>query len=139
MLAPIELDDDAPLGPEAVDCPGPDLLVAPREFDPVADEELAEAPFQAALHLAVAGGVLAQRGAEVRAARVAAAQRALDVGRPEIVVELSFRESAQERTPVVAHGEVQEGARDGGGREPAVLGAVARAQAQAVEHLDARD
>src|SRR5512133_1818890 len=63
MLAPIELDDDALLGPEAVDCPGPDLLVAPREFDPVADEELAEAPFQAALHLAVAGGVLARRGA----------------------------------------------------------------------------
>jgi len=83
--------------------------------------------------------VLAQRGAEVRAARVAVAQGALDVGGAQVVVELGLGERAQQGAAVIAHREVQEGARDGGGREAAVLGAVARAQAQAVEHLDARD
>ena len=45
----------------------------------MADEQVAEAALQAALHLAVAGRVLLQRGAEAGAARVAAAESALDI------------------------------------------------------------
>jgi hypothetical protein len=95
VLAPIELDDHALRPPQAVDRPRPDLLVALGELDPVADEQLAEAALETALHLAVAGSVLAQGGAEVGAARVALAQGALDVGGAQVVVELGFGEGAQ--------------------------------------------
>jgi hypothetical protein len=136
VLASVELDDHALRAPQAVDRPRPDLLVALGELDPVADEQLAEAALETALHLAVAGSVLAQGGAEVGAARVALAQGALDVGGAQVVVELGFGEGAQQRAAVVAGREVQEGARDGGGGEAAVVGRVARAQVAADEDRD---
>ena len=128
VLAPVELDDDAALAPQAVDRPRADRLVALGQLDAVADEQRAEAALQAALHLAVARRVLVQRGAQVGAARVPAAQRALDVGGAQVVLELGFGERAQQRAAVVAGREVQQGARDGGGGEAAVVGAVAGAQ-----------
>jgi hypothetical protein len=79
VLAPVELDDDAAVAPEAVDRPGTELLVAQRQLDSPLEEELAEAALELALDLAVAGGVFVQCGAQVGAARVAAAQRALDI------------------------------------------------------------
>jgi hypothetical protein len=57
VLAAVELDRDAAVGPEAVDGPGTDGLVAQREFDSVADEESAEAALEVALDVAVAGSV----------------------------------------------------------------------------------
>jgi hypothetical protein len=45
----------------------------------VLDEEFAKAALQAALHLAVTGRMVLQGGAEVRAARMPATQRTLDV------------------------------------------------------------
>jgi hypothetical protein len=53
------------------------------------------------LDLSVAGGVLCESGAEVGAARVAAAQRALDVGGAQVVVELGFGERAEEGVALV--------------------------------------
>ena len=91
----------------------------------MADQKVAKPALQAALHLAVAGRVPAQRGAQVGAARVPAAQGALDVRRAQVVLELGFRERAQERAVFVAGGEVQEGAWDGGRGKAAVEGGVA--------------
>ena len=88
------------LAPQAVDRPRADGLVALRQLDAVADEQVAEAALQAALHLAVAGRVLLQRGAQVGAARVAAAQGALDVRGAQVVLELGFGERAEERAAV---------------------------------------
>jgi hypothetical protein len=95
VLAAIELDDDAPLAPQTVDRPGAHLLVALRKLDPAAKEEAAEASLEAALHLAVAGRVLCEGRSEVGAARVAAAQRALDVRGAQVVLELGFGERSQ--------------------------------------------
>jgi hypothetical protein len=53
-----------------------------------------------------------ERGPEVRAARVAAAQGAFDVGWACVVVKLGFGQSLQKGAAVVAGGEVEEGARD---------------------------
>ena len=96
VLAPIELDGDALVGPQAVDRPRPDGLVALGQLDAVLDEKVAEAPLEAALHLAVAGRVVLQCRAEVGAARMPAAQRALHVRGTQVVLELGFRERAEE-------------------------------------------
>ena len=103
----------------------------------MADQKVAKPALQAALHLAMAGRVLCEGRSEVGAARVPAAQGALDVRGAQVVLELGFRQRAQEPAAVIARREVQEGARDGGGREAAVVGDVAWAQARAVEHLEA--
>jgi len=63
----------------------------------------------------VAGRVLCEGRSEVGAARVPAAQGALDVRGAQVVLELGFRQRAQERAAVIAGGEVQERARDRGG------------------------
>ena len=76
VLAPVELDDDAPVPPQAVDDVGPEPLVALGQLDAVADEQRAEAPFEPALGLAVARGVEIEGGPEVGAAGMAAAERA---------------------------------------------------------------
>jgi hypothetical protein len=131
VLAPVELDRDAAVRPEAVDRPRADGLVAQRELDPPADEEGAEPALEPALRLSVAGRVGVQRGPEVGAAGMAAAERAFDVGRAQVVVELGFRERAQEGAVVVAGREVEERAGDGGGGEAAVVGGVVRAEAAA--------
>ena len=81
MLAPVELDDDAAVGPEAVDGPGAEGLVSQRELDRALDEQPAEAALEPALRFAVAGRVVSQCSAQIGAARVPAAQRALDVRR----------------------------------------------------------
>ena len=133
VLAAVELDGDA-----AVAATGSRPSTGRRARCAAAarcrvDEEVAEAALQAALHLPVARGVLLQRGAEVGAARVPAAQGALQVLRAQVVLELGFRERSQQRAVVVAGGEVQEGARDRGGREAAVERGVARAQVAADE------
>ena len=58
----------------------------------MADQKVAKPALQAALHLAVAGRVLFQCGAEVGAAGVPAAQGALNVGGAQVVLELGFRQ-----------------------------------------------
>jgi hypothetical protein len=83
--------------------------------------------------------VLVQRGSEVGAARVAAAQRARDVRGAQVVVELGFGECAEEGSVVVAGCEVEEGARDGGGGEAAVEGEVVCAQVAADVKLQTLD
>jgi hypothetical protein len=95
VLAPVELHDDAALAPQAVDRPGADGLVAPRQLDAAADELRAEAALETALHLAVPGRVLREGRTEVGAAGVAAAQDALDVGGAQVVLELGLRERSQ--------------------------------------------
>ena len=97
MLASVELDGDAVRGPQAVDGPRADRFVAQRQLDPVADEQRAEAPLQLALHLPVAGRVLVQRGTQVGAAGVTAAQRAGHVFWAQVVLELGLGERAQQR------------------------------------------
>ena len=81
----------------------------------MADQKVAKPALQAALHLAMAGRVLCEGRSEVGAARVPAAQGALDVRGAQVVLELGFRQRAQERAAVIAGGEVQERARDRGG------------------------
>ena len=103
----------------------------------MADQKVAKPALQAALHLAMAGRVLCEGRSEVGAARVPAAQGALDVRGAQVVLELGLRQRAQERAAVIAGGEVQERARDRGGREAAPVGDVAWAQPRAVEHLEA--
>jgi hypothetical protein len=90
VLAAVELDCDAAVGPEAVDGPGAEEFVAQGELDLVLDQKLAKAAFEAAAGLAVAGRVVVECFAEVRAAGVAAAEGGLDVGGAEVVVELGF-------------------------------------------------
>ena len=63
----------------------------------------------------MAGRVGVQRGAQVRAAGVPAAQGADDVGGAQVVLELGFGEGAEEGAAGVAGREVEEGARDRGG------------------------
>ena len=77
MLAAVELDRDAAVGPEAVDGPGAEGLVAEWQLDAAVDKEGAEAAFELALGLAVAGGVVVERGSQVGAAWVAAAEGGL--------------------------------------------------------------
>jgi hypothetical protein len=117
VLAAIELDRDAVRGPEAVDGPGAEGFVSQRQLDVVLDEQQPEAALEVAAGFAVAGGVSFERGAEVRAARVAPAEGAEDVDGAGVVVELGLRERAEESALVIAGGEVQEGARDRGGGE----------------------
>jgi hypothetical protein len=79
----------------------------------------------------MARSVVCERRAQVGAAGVPAAQGALDVRGAQVVVELGFREGAQQRAVLVAGGKVEEGARHRGGGEAAVVGDVVRAQSAA--------
>jgi hypothetical protein len=128
VLAAVELDCDAVVGPEAVDGPGAEGFVAKGELYAVFDEQSAEAAFEVALHLAVARGVGFDRGSEVGAAGVAAAQGAEDVFGAGVVVELGFGQGAQEGAVVVADSEVQKGAGDGGAWKTGIEGDVVRAE-----------
>ena len=128
VLAPVELHDDAPVAPQAVDDVGPERLVAFGQFDAVADQQRAEAPFEPALGLAMARGVGVEGGPEVGAAGVAAAENAHDVVGAEVVLELGLGECLEQRRLLVAHGEVEQGAGDGGGAEASVVHDVAGAE-----------
>jgi hypothetical protein len=69
---------------------------------------------------------------------VAAAQRALDVLWAQVVVELGLGEGAQEGALVIAGGEVEEGACDGGAAETGIEGDVAVAESGALVESHAR-
>jgi hypothetical protein len=62
VLAAIELDGDAVVGPEAVDGPWAEGFVAQRELDAVLDQQGSEAALEIAPDLAVTGGVVFERG-----------------------------------------------------------------------------
>ena len=108
-------------------------MVAAGQLDAVLDEQSAEATLEVPLDLAVAGGVGFERGPEVRAAGVAATKRAFDVGWACVVVKPGFGQSLQKGAAVVAGGEVEEGARDRGGRKTGIEEEVSGAQAASVE------
>jgi hypothetical protein len=72
VLAPVEFDGDTVGGPETVDGERAERVVAQRELDAVLDQQLAEAAFELAAGLAVAGGVGLERGSEVGGASRAA-------------------------------------------------------------------
>ena len=57
VLAAVELDDDPPCAPDAVDDVRAERLVALGQLDLVADQQRPEAPLEVALGLAVARGV----------------------------------------------------------------------------------
>ena len=137
VLAPVELYDDAPVAPQAVDDVGPEPLVAFGQLDAVADEQRAEAPFEPALGLAVARGVGIEGGPEVGAAGVAAAESAHDVVGAEVVLELGLGECLEQRRLLVARGEVEQGAGDGGGAEASVVHDVAGAHGGRLVQRDA--
>jgi hypothetical protein len=139
VLAAVELDNDPLVAPQAVDRPGPDGRVALWQLNAAADQEPAKAPLELALGRPPAGDVGVQRGAQFGAARVATAQRELRVGGAQVVMELGLGQRAKERALLISGGEVEEGAGDGGGGKPAVLGGVAGAQPPEDVKLQALD
>jgi hypothetical protein len=132
VLAAVELDDDAPVAPEAVDDVRAERLVASGQLDAVADQQRSEAPLEGALRLAVTGRVGIEGGSEVGTARVAAAERADDVVGTDVVLELGLGEGLEERRLAVAGGEIEQGACDRGAAEAPVPRDVARADRTAV-------
>ena len=133
VLAAVELDGDAPLAPQAVDRPRPDGLVALRSsmLWPMSrsrkrrSRRLFISPWPGACSFSAARR-LALPGCPRRKVRSTSCGA-------QVVLELGFGERSSSARWLVAGGEVQERARDRGGREAAVSRGVARAQVAADE------
>ena len=132
MLAAVELDDDAAVGPDAVHEVRAERVVTQWELDAVAGQQGPKASLELALGLAVPGRVGVERGSERGAARVAVAEGAHDVVGADVVLELGLGECSSQRWLCVVRGEVEQRAGDGCAEKAAVVDDVAGAENAAV-------